>query len=112
MLLLLLTMIVFIRENSRLAMLAAGWLGKPNAAIVIKNTIYLWGASRSEFLQNISWVRHEVAHVYQYKRYGLLLFLYLYVAESSRKGYYSNRFEKEARSFERDGKLLNNITFR
>ena len=103
---------VFIRENSRLAMLAAGQMGKPNAAVVVGSTIYLWGASRKEFLGDIKWVRHEVAHVLQYKKYGVLLFLYLYLAASAKNGYLDNRFEQEARSFENDKKILENITFR
>ncbi len=93
-------------------MIAAVQLGKPNAAVVIKNTIYLWGATKKEFMQNTSWLRHEMAHVYQYKHYGILLFLYLYFFESAKKGYYNNRFEKEARNQEHNRNLLNNIIFR
>ena len=105
-------MIVYIKENSRLAMLAAKKLQKPNVAIVIKNTIYLWGASRKEFLAVPSWVRHEVAHVYQYKQYGTLLFIYLYLTENARTGYYNNRFEKEAQRREHETKILDGILFR
>lgn len=103
---------VFIKENSSLARLAARQLRSPQAAIVVKHTIYLWGASREEFLQSSSWVRHEVAHVYQYKKYGLMKFLWLYLYESLVNGYNNNRFEKEARKYENDYKILDNITFR
>ena len=105
-------MVVFIKVNSRLAMLAAGLIGKPNAAIVVRNTIYLWGASREVFLQDVQWVRHEVVHVLQYQKYGVLLFWYLYLADSIRKGYLDNKFEREARNFEKDRKILDGVTFR
>ena len=105
-------MTVFIKERSRLARIAARQLRMPRAAIVIGNTIYLWGTTRHEFLQTPSWVRHEVAHVYQYKKYGSLLFIYLYLRETSVNGYYQNRFEKEARSKERDKGILDKIEFR
>ncbi len=105
-------MVVFIRENSRLAMVAAGWIMKPNAAIVVGRTIYLWGASRAEFLADAGWVRHEVVHVLQYQKYGVLLFWWLYLADSMRNGYVDNRFEREARSLEKDGRLLDKVVFR
>lgn len=105
-------MVVFIRENSRMAMIAAGWMGMPNAAMVIGNTVYLWGASRQEFLRDQQWVRHEVVHVLQYQKYGVLLFWWLYIADSVKKGYNDNRFEREARNFERDGKILDGVVFK
>lgn len=39
--------------------------------------------------------RHELAHVAQYDRYGLL-FVPLYLWEHARHGYVANRFEREA----------------
>ncbi len=39
--------------------------------------------------------RHELAHVAQYDRYGLL-FVPLYLIEYARNGYAANRFEQEA----------------
>lgn len=92
--------------------MAAQKLRAPGAAIVIRKTIHLWGVTREDFLQTPAWVRHEVAHVYQYKKYGLLSFLYLYLTENARTGYYNNRFEREARSKENETKILNGITFR
>ncbi len=105
-------MTIYIKEQNWLARIAARKLQSPRVAIVVKKTIYLWGATREEFLQTPSWVRHEVAHVYQYKKYGLLRFLYLYLYQTSVNGYYNNRFEKEARNRENETELLHNITFR
>ena len=106
------TMIVFIKEKSRLAKWAARKLRSQNAAIVVKNTIYLWGASREDFLRSPGWVRHEVAHVYQYQQLGMMRFLWFYLYQTARNGYYNNRFEREARSHENDARILDGITFR
>ncbi|GAA4448431.1 eCIS core domain-containing protein [Rurimicrobium arvi] len=92
---------VKIREHSRLAKLAARRLKVASVAMVIGNTIHLYGASRSEFLSNERWLRHELAHVAQYRRYGLLRFLLLYIIETMRHGYHNNRFEREARAAEK-----------
>lgn len=105
-------MIVFIKEKSLLAKIAARQLHSPQAAIVVKNTIYLWGSSREAFLQSQSWTRHEVAHVYQYKKYGLTGFLWLYLWETVVNGYNENSFEKEARNREEDLAILDGISFR
>ncbi len=105
-------MVVVIKEKSWLAKVAARKLKASQAAIVIKNTIHLHGASREEFLQSASWIRHEIAHVYQYKRYGSTRFLCLYILESIVAGYYNNRFEREARQSESDAGILHNIAFR
>lgn len=104
-------MVVVIRENSRMARLAALAIGKPNAAMVVGRTIYLWGASRREFLADVRWVRHEVVHVLQYQKYGVLLFWWLYLADSMKRGYEDNKFEREARSLERDGRILDGVVF-
>ncbi|MDQ2753629.1 MAG: DUF4157 domain-containing protein [Bacteroidota bacterium] len=105
-------MIVFIKENSPLAKIAARKLHSRAAAIVVNKTIYLWGASREEFLQSPSWVRHEVAHVNQYKKWKLLPFIVLYLYQTLRNGYNNNRFEMEARREENNPEILNNILFR
>lgn len=105
-------MVVFIKEKSLLARIAARKLHSPNAAIVVKNTVYLWGVSRDHFLQSPAWTRHEAAHVYQYKKHGLIKFLWLYVKETLNNGYYNNRFEQEARHCESDTNILDGITFR
>lgn len=89
-----------IKENSAIAWVAARKLGSKKIAIVFGKTIYLYNTSKEEFLSNSRWVRHELVHVRQYARYGILRFLFLYLLESIRKGYYNNRFEVEARSSE------------
>ena len=102
---------IIIEENSWRARIAARQLKGTQAAIVFKNAIHLWGVSRETFLLNLSWTRHEVAHVYQYKKYGYLRFILLYLFESAYKGYYNNRFEVEARSKEEDAGILEGINF-
>ena len=86
-----------IRENSWLARIARLVLKSPNVAMVLGKTIHLSGVGRAQFLQDQAWVAHELCHIEQFKRYGFFRFLYLYLAESCRKGYYNNCFEVEAR---------------
>jgi len=102
---------IMIKENSWRARIAARQLKGTRAAIVFKNVIYLWGVDKEAFLLNLSWARHEVAHVYQYKKYGLARFIWLYLLETARSGYYNNRFEAEARSKEEDLSILEGIRF-
>lgn len=99
-------MTVHIKENSWLAKLAAGKLRSKKVAMVFGRTIHLFNTTKEEFLSNKKWVNHELAHVRQYKRYGILKFLLLYLYESAVKGYYNNRFEAEARRKEEDVSLL------
>ncbi len=102
---------IIIKENSLRARIAARQLKSPRAAIVFNHVIHLWGVDKQTFLQNLSWTRHEVAHVHQYKKYGFLKFVLIYLLETARKGYYNNRFEAEARSKEEDGSILENVHF-
>lgn len=89
-----------IKENSWIARVAAWKLGCSNVAIVIGRTIYLHNTSQQEFLANRRWVLHELKHLEQFKRYGMLKFLFFYLLESIRHGYTNNRFEIEARAAE------------
>jgi hypothetical protein len=93
---------VRIRENSWVAAIAAYKLGVPSVALTLGKTIHLHKTSRSAFFADRRWVRHELAHVEQFRRYGFWKFIFLYLAESLRKGYYHNKFEVEAREWERD----------
>lgn len=77
--------------------------------MVIGKTIHLNNISKAEFLNNKKLVRHEVAHVYQWIKYGRLCFAVLYLLESFNKGYLYNRFEVEARKKENDAHILENI---
>jgi hypothetical protein len=89
-----------IKENSLLARISAFNLGKPRCAIVIDKTIFLWGISKAEFLTDEPYLKHELKHIAQYRDTGILRFLFLYIYESIKNGYYMNRFEIEARDAE------------
>lgn len=91
---------VSIKENSWLAKIAAKKLRSTSVAMVLGTSIHLYGISRGGFLQDDKWVKHELCHVRQFRRYGKLVFLVKYLWESIRKGYYNNRFEVEARAAE------------
>lgn len=99
-------MIVHIKENSWLAKIAARKLLSKKVAMVIGRTIHLFNITREEFLGNEKWVRHELTHVKQYAEHGLFKFLFLYLFESIKKGYYNNRFEVEARNQENDQSVI------
>ena len=89
-----------IKENSWVAKLAAKKLRSKNVAIVLGSTIHLYNVSKQEFLQNKKWVKHEMTHLEQFKRYGFFSFIVMYLWESTRKGYYNNKYEIEARMAE------------
>lgn len=103
---------VKIKENSKWAKWAARKLGAATMAITFGKTVHLHNTSRAQFLKNTTWVRHEIAHVHQYRRYGFLRFIAVYIWESMRRGYYNNKLEQEARAAESDSEILNNVTFR
>ncbi|HEY6975038.1 MAG TPA: DUF4157 domain-containing protein [Chitinophagaceae bacterium] len=100
-----------IKENSFLARVAAYILHEDCVAVVIGETVYLWNTNRQDFLKNKKWVTHELVHVQQFKQYGSLRFLFLYIWESLRNGYHNNRFEIEAREKENDESLLAKLFF-
>lgn len=102
---------VKIKENSWLAKIAAKQLDSPSMAMVIGKTIHLHNSSKENFLKNKKWVRHEVAHVKQYARFGLLRFIFLYLLETFNKGYENNSFEVDARQKERDLSILSEVHF-
>lgn len=91
---------VRIRENSWLARVAAMKLNVDSVALTLGKTIHLYRASRQDLLQNNRWLRHELAHVEQFRRYGFFTFIFMYLTEWLKKGYYANRFEVEARNAE------------
>jgi hypothetical protein len=91
---------ILIVEQSTLARLAAAWMHSPKVAMVWGNRILLWGCSQEEFQMNIPWVRHELKHVEQYQRFGMVGFLARYLAYSIRFGYANNPLEVEARQAE------------
>lgn len=89
-----------IKENSWLARIAAWKLKSESVAMVLGKTIHLHNASKSAFLNDERWLKHELCHVKQFKQHGYIGFLVKYLWESIRKGYYNNRFEVEARNAE------------
>jgi len=90
----------YIKEHSFIARIASRKMNTKHVAIVIGNTIHLHNVSKEEFLKNERWVRHEMCHINQYKRYGVFRFIVLYLWESIRSGYHNNKFEIEARQSE------------
>lgn len=97
---------VAIKENSLIAKVAAYRLGAKRLAIVLNKNIYLYNTDKQSFVKNKPWLRHELKHVEQYRKYGTIKFIILYTYESIKHGYYNNKFEKEAREAESDDSLL------
>ena len=87
-------------EQSWMAKIAAWKLGAHAVAFVLGKTIYLFNVSKEDFLENETWLRHELCHIRQFERYGFFNFILRYLWESLRHGYYNNRYEKEARAAE------------
>ena len=84
--------------NSPLARIARLVLGRaPRVAMVLGQTVHLSGATREEFLADAEWVAHEEVHLRQVRDLGRARFLWEYLLESARVGYYQNKFEVEAR---------------
>jgi hypothetical protein len=83
-----------------LARLASIKLKEPRMAMVLGTKILLYGVSKSEFLQNEKWLKHELEHIRQFKQHGFFTFIGKYFLESFRKGYYYNKYEVEARRAE------------
>jgi hypothetical protein len=98
-----------IRENSWVAKLAARKMRSPCIAIVFGRVIHLHGVSREDFLANIRWVRHEVRHVRQYRQHGFWPFLWRYLIDWVRFGYYNIPFEKDARQAEKNARELDGV---
>ncbi len=71
-------------------------------AMVFGSTIHLHGVSGQQFLQNNRWLKHELKHVEQYKKFGTFGFLARYLWYSLKYGYYKNPLEIEARNAELD----------
>lgn len=97
-----------IKENSRIAWVAAKKLKADSVAIVIGKTIHLYNTTTEDFLKDETWLKHELCHVAQFKRYGFFNFIVRYLWESYKNGYYNNRYEIEAREAERKQLTMNN----
>lgn len=99
----------YIKENSFIARLAARKLGADAVAIVIGRTIHLHNACREEFLSSPRWLRHEMVHIRQFRRYGFMPFVARYLWESLLRGYAGNKYEIEARLGEEDDTVYNGL---
>ena len=91
-----------IKEKSWKAKLAARCLRVNNVAFTLGETVHLYNATEKEFLQDTRWVKHELKHVEQFKRYGFISFIAMYTFETMKKGYYNNKYEVEARMAEKE----------
>jgi hypothetical protein len=91
----------FIKENSWIAKVAAAKLKSKQVAIVIGTTIHLHNTSKKDFLQNPTWLKHELRHILQFKEHGFVNFIFKYLWETARHGYYNNKYEIEAREAEK-----------
>ena len=94
----------FIRENSWIAKMAAFKLRSARVAIVIGDTIHLHNTTKEDFLKDERWVKHELCHIMQFRKYGFFNFIFKYLLESIKHGYYNNKYEVEARSAETEAK--------
>jgi len=103
---------VLIKEHSFIAKIAARKLKQSKMAITLGNSIYLHNVSKEDFISNKSWLCHELKHLQQFQRYGYCSFIFKYLWESLRKGYYSNRFEIEARNAEKDAELIKKFSIK
>ena len=90
-----------IKENSLIARIAAWKMKSQQIAIVIGKTIHLHNVSRDAFLENERWVKHELEHIRQYRRYGIIPFIIRYLLESAKNGYANNKYERQAREAEK-----------
>lgn len=88
-----------IKEGSWLAALASAMLVSKRMAIVLGRTIHLFNVTREDFISNKKWLKHELCHIEQYRRYGTCRFVFMYLGETLKKGYRQNKFEVEARKF-------------
>lgn len=84
-------------ERSPFARIARMVLKSGNVAMVLGRSIHLSGVSRDTFLKDEGWVAHELCHIRQFREHGFFRFLWLYLRESMRVGYYNNKYEVEAR---------------
>ncbi len=89
-----------IKEDSFWAKLAAYKLGASNVAFVLGSTIHLYKVSKEHFLKDESWLRHELCHIRQFREHGFFTFIFKYLRESIKNGYYNNKYEIEARAAE------------
>lgn len=93
---------VKIKENSIFARIAALNFKNKATAITIGKTVHLYNIKENDFLKNRQWLRHELEHVMQFKKYGFVRFIFMYYIELMREGYQNNKWEIAARNAEHD----------
>lgn len=98
-----------IKENSWIAKLAVRKLKAKSVALTLGRTIHLYGVMQEDFLSDKRWICHELVHVNQYRYYGFLPFLGMYLWESLRRGYFNNKWEIEAKEKENDFTILEKV---
>jgi len=82
--------------NSTIAKVAGRIVGdEQKYAVTFGKTIFV-SCDKKVFLSERGWARHELTHVDQYKKYGVLEFLKRYLFYSVFHRYDQNPFEKEA----------------
>lgn len=86
---------VRIIENSKIARLAAKLKKEEKYALTLGKTIFIT-CTKEEFFADPWWVKHELTHVRQFKKHGMLNFLGLYFFYSLFHDYRNIPFEKEA----------------
>ena len=84
-------------EKSPFARIARMVLKSSNVAMVIGNKIHLSGVDKYTFESDEGWLAHELCHIRQFREHGYFRFLWLYLKESYKVGYYNNKYEVEAR---------------
>lgn len=80
-----------------MAKIAAKINRSENYALTWGNTIRI-SCSRDRFFMDTIWAKHEINHVFQWKRYGKLRFAIKYVYYFITRGYRRNPLEIEANS--------------
>lgn len=89
--------VIIVKRGSHLAQLACRVMRSHAIALVWGRTIHLYGADPNHLLSNQNWLAHELVHVRQFESKGIVNFLYLYLRDWMKHGYYNNRYEIEAR---------------
>ena len=91
-----------VAENSVIANIASIILKENNMAIVLGSTIYLHQIKKIDFLNSKKHFAHEMHHIKQFAKHGTICFLFLYLIESIKNGYWNNKYEIEARDAENE----------
>ncbi|GAB3414662.1 DUF4157 domain-containing protein [Niabella aquatica] len=101
-----------IKENSFVAKLAARRLSSKRVAIVFGSCIHLYGVPKTDFLSDKRWLRHELKHIEQYERLGFFRFIFIYLWQNIKVGYYRCGLECEAREAENDETIIGRFTIK